>query len=157
MASRSLGRYLGSEDTATDLVALDRLEEGAEIAFAKALVAFALNNFEKDRTDHRLGEDLQQQSLAGGRRTVDQDPVAPQAGEVLAVSPDAGVDRLVIGVGDRHERDSARPQRLDAGVDVVGGECYVLDALAVIGFEIFGDLRFVVGALVDRDADPAVG
>jgi 4-hydroxyphenylpyruvate dioxygenase-like putative hemolysin len=28
------------------------------------------------------------------------------------------------------------------------------DALAVIGFEILRDLRFVVGALVDRDADP---
>jgi hypothetical protein len=32
-----------------------------------------------------------------------------------------------------------------------------LDALAVIGLKILGDLRFVVGALVDRDADPPIG
>ena len=31
----------------------------------------------------------------------------------------------------------------------------MLDALAVIGLEIFGDLRLVVGAFVDRYADPA--
>ena len=58
-ASRSLGLRLGSEDATADLVAFDRFEEGAEIAFAKALVTFALNNLEKDRTDHGLGEDLQ--------------------------------------------------------------------------------------------------
>jgi hypothetical protein len=29
-------------------------------------------------TDHGLGEDLQQQPFAVGRRTVDQDPVAAQ-------------------------------------------------------------------------------
>src|SRR5690606_16823855 len=33
----------------------------------------------------------------------------------------------------------------------------MLDAFAVIGVEVFGDLRLVVGAFVDRDADLAAG
>src|SRR6266852_1679378 len=49
----------GGEDAAADLVALDRFEERAEISFAKALIALALDDLEKDRADHRLGEDLQ--------------------------------------------------------------------------------------------------
>src|SRR5439155_19725017 len=58
-ASRSLGPCSRREDAAADLVALDRFEEGAEIAFAETVVAFALNDFEKDRADHGLGKDLQ--------------------------------------------------------------------------------------------------
>src|SRR5215470_4180986 len=40
------------EDTAADLVALDRLKERAEIALAEAFVALAIYDFEKDRADH---------------------------------------------------------------------------------------------------------
>src|SRR6516162_1979755 len=68
----------------------------------------------------------------------------------------AGVDGLIIGVRDRHERDGARLQRFDARVNVLSGKGYVLDAFAVISLKIFGDLRFVVGALVDRNANPPV-
>jgi hypothetical protein len=67
------------------------------------------------------------------------------------------VDRLVVGLRHRHERHTAFAQRLDGAVDLARAERDVLDALAVIGLEIFGDLRLVVGALVDRDADLAVG
>src|SRR6185437_8608124 len=77
------------QHAAPDLVELDRLEQGAEIALAEALVAAALDDLEKDRADHRLGEYLQQ------------------------------------------------------------------EAIAMVGREIFLDLRLVVGALVDRDADLA--
>ena len=55
------------------------LEQGAEIALAEALVAAALDDLEEDRADHGLGEDLQQQPAALGRRAVDQDAVGGQA------------------------------------------------------------------------------
>src|SRR3546814_5570132 len=42
-------------------------------------------------------------------------------------------------------------------VDVAGAERDVLDALALVLLEVFGDLRLVVGALVDRNADLAAG
>src|SRR5215469_8862533 len=151
--ARGFGGRLGFEDAAADLVTLDRFEKGAKIAFAEAFVALALDDLEEDRADHGFGEDLQQQALSSYRGAVDQDSVAAQPREILAVSGDTAVDRLVIGVGDRHERDAARFQSLDGRIDVCGGQRDVLDALAVIGFEIFGDLRLVVGALVDRDPD----
>ena len=81
---QSLRRF--GEDAAADLVALDRFEQRAEIAFAEALVALALDDLEEDRADHRLGEDLQQQALALRRRAVDQDAVALQPRQVLAVA-----------------------------------------------------------------------
>src|SRR5512146_1843247 len=39
---------------APDLVEFDRLEQGAEVAFAEALVALALDDLEEDRSDDRL-------------------------------------------------------------------------------------------------------
>src|SRR5690348_6468648 len=49
-----------AKHAAADLVFLDRLEQGAEIAFAEALIALALNEFEEDRPEHGAGENLQQ-------------------------------------------------------------------------------------------------
>src|SRR3546814_4810435 len=68
------------------------------------------------------------------------------------------IDLLVVGV--RHtllERDPAGLQRFHRSVDVAGAERDVLDALALVLLEVFGDLRLVVGALVDRNADLAAG
>ena len=144
------------QHAAADLVELDRFEQGAEIALAEALVALALDDLEEDRADHRLGEDLQQQPAALGRRAVDQDAVGAPARSRSSPWPgSARVDLLVVGVGRVLERHALRAQRLDRLVDVAGAERDVLDALAVIGREIFLDLRLVVGALVDRDADLA--
>ena len=92
--------------------------------------------------------------MADAGRAVDQDTVALQPREILAVTGDTAIDGFVIGVRDRHERDPPCLQRLDRRVDVGGGERDVLNALAVVGFEVLRDLRLVVGALVDRDADP---
>src|SRR5487761_2702284 len=81
-------RKLGSEGllehAAADLVLFDRLEQGAEIPLAEALVAFALDDLEEDRADDRRREDLQQH-LALSRRAVEQDAVAAQALAVLPV------------------------------------------------------------------------
>ena len=61
------------QHAAANLVFLDRFEQRLEIAFAEALVALALDDFEENRANHILGEDLQQQALAVGRRAVDED------------------------------------------------------------------------------------
>ena len=46
--------------TARHLVGLDGLEQRPEVAFAKPLVALALDDLEENRTDHGFGENLQQ-------------------------------------------------------------------------------------------------
>src|SRR5580704_11269195 len=143
------------QHAAADLVELDRFEQGAEITLAEALVAAALDDLEEDGPDHRLGEDLQQQPGALGRCAVDQDAVGGQALQVLAVTRQARVDLLKVGVRHGLERHPLGLQRLHRFVDVGSAERDVLDALAVIGREVFLDLRLVVGALVDRDADLA--
>src|SRR3982074_3244961 len=74
----------GGEDAAADLIALDRFEEGAEIALAKPVITLALNDLEEDRADDGLGEDLQEQPLPLRRRAIDQDLAALQPREVLA-------------------------------------------------------------------------
>src|SRR5215471_18201467 len=48
------------KNTAADLVLLDRLEQRLEISLAEAVVALSLDEFEEDRANHGLGEDLQQ-------------------------------------------------------------------------------------------------
>src|SRR4029453_16460402 len=116
-------RPSGLQHAAADLVELDRFEEGAEVAFAEALVALALDDLEEDRADDRLGEDLQQQAAVAGLRlgrAVDQDAVAVEAHEVLAVAGQATVDRLVVGVRRVQEFDAEAGQPLDRRVDVLG-------------------------------------
>src|SRR5262245_66263612 len=120
---------LGFQNAAADLIELDRFEQGAEIALAETLVAAALDDLEEDRTDHRLGEDLQQEPAALGRRAVDQDAVGGEALQILAVARQAGVDLLVVGVGHGLERHALELERLDGLVDAVGAERDVLDAL----------------------------
>ena len=87
---------------------------------------------------------MKHQPAALGRRAVDQDAVGSQALQVLAVARQARVDLLIIGVGHGLERHTLGLQRLDRLVDVAGAERDVLDALAVIGREIFLDLRHLL-------------
>src|SRR5438477_8738405 len=125
------------QHAAANLVQFDRFEQGTEVALAEALVAAALDDLEEDRADHRLGEDLQQQTAALGRRAIDQDAVGGKALDVLAMAWQARVELLIIGVRHGLERHAPRPQRLDRVIDVTGAQRDVLDALAVIGREIF--------------------
>src|SRR5450755_1126744 len=48
------------QHSAPDLIQLDRLEQGAEVAFAESFIALALNDLEKDRADDGRRENLQQ-------------------------------------------------------------------------------------------------
>ncbi len=53
----------GFDHAAAQLVALERLEQRLEVAFAEAIVALALDELEEHGTKHRLREDLEQQPL----------------------------------------------------------------------------------------------
>src|SRR6185436_9187966 len=95
------------QSAAADLVLLDRFEQRAEIALPEPLVALALDDLEEDRPDHRLGEYLEQQALPLAGSAVDQNLVALEPRQILAVARQAGIDCLVIGLRHRHERDAA--------------------------------------------------
>src|SRR5690349_6652562 len=127
------------QHAAPDLIELDRLEQGAEIALTKALVAAALDDLEEDRPDHRLGEDLQQEAAALGRGAIDQDAAGGQPRHVLTMARQALFNLLVIGIRHGLERHALGPKRLDGAVDIAGAKRNVLDALAMVGREIFLD------------------
>src|ERR1044071_4157395 len=109
---------LRRDHAAPDLVEVDGLEQGLEVALAEALVALALDQLEEDRPDHVLGEDLQQQALALAGRAVDQDAVGAQAVDVLAVARQARVDAVEVGVDGVLEGDATLAHGLDGVVDV---------------------------------------
>ena len=50
-SATQLGRV---DDTALDLIGFDAFEQGFKVAFAKAVVTFALDELKKDWTDHSL-------------------------------------------------------------------------------------------------------
>ncbi len=51
---------VGGQDTTTHLVTFDRLEQRLEVALAKPIVAFALDEFEEHWAHQGFREDLQQ-------------------------------------------------------------------------------------------------
>src|SRR3954465_12858720 len=111
-ASGGSGMLFGRrEDAAADLVELDRFEQGLEIALAEAFIALALDDLEEDRADHVLGEDLEEQALAGLRRPVDQDSPLAHFLDRVVMPGQALVDHVEIGVGAVLEADA------------VGAEC----------------------------------
>src|SRR5580692_4445987 len=94
----SAGRSGGDGyDAATDLIQLDALEQGLEVAVAEPLIALALDDLKEDRPEQVFGEDLQQQAFVADG-AVDEDAVPPQPFQVLAVARHALVDQLVIGL-----------------------------------------------------------
>ena len=100
------------QHAAADLIGFDAFEQSAEIAFAEAFIALALDDLEEDRADRVLGEDLKQQASILVRRAVDQDAIALQARHILAMPLDAIVQPLVIGVRRVLERDAVLPEQL---------------------------------------------
>src|SRR6185295_17830071 len=77
------------------LLALDRLEQGLEVALAEAAGAVALDDLEEDRraVADRLREDLEHVALVVA---VDQDAEAAQVVQALLDLPDALRDVLVV-------------------------------------------------------------
>jgi hypothetical protein len=65
------------------LIALDRLEQRLEVAFAEAVVALALDELEEHRPELGFGEDLQQQALVVAfDLAVDQQPARLQCADI---------------------------------------------------------------------------
>ena len=158
--TRSLRRVAHLQHTPANLIFLDRFEQRLEIALAETIVALALDEFEEDRPDRVRREDLQQHlgvAAIDDALAVDQNAVALQAGDVLAMLRQPRVDLLEIGIGRRrHERQSASRSVSTVAIDVPRAAGDVLDALAAIDVEIFLDLPGIAGVLVDRDPDLAV-
>src|SRR5260370_1616171 len=95
------------QHAALDLVLLDGLEERLEVALAEAVITLALDEFEKDRPDHGLGEYLQEDArhaAVDDPLAIDQDAVLLQPIERLGMArkPPAGAVRVDVGRG-RHE------------------------------------------------------
>src|SRR4029450_3343227 len=111
-----------AQHAAADLVELDALEQRAEVAFAEALVAAALDDLEEDRADHRLREDLQQEPAALGRRAGDQDTGGRQAGQALARA-----DRRL---REDLQREPAALGRRAVDKDTVGSQALQVIAMA---------------------------
>src|SRR6266436_5360380 len=140
----TLRRVVHLQHAAADLVFLDRFEQRLEVAFAKTIVALALDELEEDRPDRVGGENLQEHlgvAAVDHAFAVDQNAVALQARDVLAMLRQPRIDLLEIGGGRRrHERQAGGAQGFDGLVDVLGAAGDVLDALAAIYVEIFLDL-----------------
>src|ERR1700730_10742128 len=119
-------------------------------------MSLALDDLEENGPDHVAGEYLQQQFLAGRVRiAVDQNAQPAQLVERFAVPGQSRIDALEVRLRRVLELHCARPQRFDRVVDVACGERDVLDALAAIQVQVFGDLAVVIRALVDRNPDLA--
>src|SRR5579864_3307950 len=106
------------DHAASDLVLLDRLEQGAEVALAETLVALALDDLEEDRADDVAREDLQQYALALLRVAVDQDAAGAQLGERFAVPGNACGNPVVVAVRRVLEGDLVAAQYVDRVIDV---------------------------------------
>src|ERR687886_714368 len=108
MAEVSSGRL---QVAALGLLALDRLEQGLEVAVAEAARAVALDHLEEHRraVADRLREDLQQVALVVA---VDEDAEPAQVLQVLLDLADALRDLVVVRLRRAQELDPARLQRL---------------------------------------------
>ena len=67
------------------------------------------------------------------------------------------IDHVEIAVGRIQKLDAGRAHRFDRRIDIVGETRDVLDAFAVVLLQVFVDLRFGIGRLVQRNAHDAVG
>src|ERR1700733_5216172 len=150
------GARVERQHSAAHLVELQGFEQRLEVTLAEALIALALNDLEEARPDHVLGKDLKQQALSLGRRTVHQDATLTQALQILAVAGYAPIERLIIRVGRVLKLHAALAHAIDRVVDVAGAEGDVLDALAFVVVQELLDLRLVVLAFIERNADLAV-
>ena len=118
-----------SNHPAPHLVELDAFEQRLEIAFPEAFIALALNDLEEDRADDVLGEDLQQQALALGRRTVHQNVAPFELGDRLLVALDTFRKHFVIGIGRVLEGNAAVAQDVDGPIDIRCAERDMLNSL----------------------------
>src|SRR6478752_5383976 len=149
----------GSEVAALVLLALDRLEEGLEVALPEAERAMPLDELEEDgrAVAEGLREDLQEVAVlvavdedAATLQLLDRDPDL--------TDPSAEGRVLVVGVGSAEELDTVVPQCIHGLEDVVGRDGEVLRARALVELEVLVDLALALpdGRLVEWELHPVV-
>src|SRR5579884_3579748 len=142
------------EVPAQRLLALDRLEQGLEVALAEGRRAVPLDHLEEDRRPvlRGLGEDLQQVAVVVA---VDEDPVLLQYRPLLGDLAHAPRRFVVVGVGRVEKLEAALLHRLDGADDVGRRERDVLRAGAAVELDVLLDLALALalGRLVDRELD----
>src|SRR5690625_6853563 len=117
------------QDAAPLLVAFDSFKKRLEVAVAKAVVALALDDIEKDRTNVGLGKDLQQLQVGLIGVGVNQDLVLAHALHILTVVGNALVDNVKIGVRGIKELDAVVAQGFNGLVDIVGVQGNMLNEI----------------------------
>ena len=135
------------------MIELDGFEECAKITLTEPLVALSLDDFEENRTDDVLGEDLQQHALAFAWIAVDQDAPFGKLDQLFAVAWDAFIDCIVVGVRRVLEFDALAAQHIDRAIDVIRAEGNVLNTLALVRLQVLLDLALVVLRLIDGYAN----
>src|SRR5690606_38412524 len=147
MPSRLLDELGGTfQYAAAHLVQLYGFEQGFEIAFAKTVVALALDDFKENRTNLVFSENLQQQAALW--RPIEQYLVLLQAVGVLAVVWQPAIQQFVISVGSIQELQAAAAQLFDGCVNILGRQGNVLYAFASVQVEVFLDLAFFFSAFL---------
>src|SRR5678815_1927222 len=135
------------------LVALDALEQRAEVPRAEPLVTLALDDLVEEwpgvpvavEAGRVLHEDLEQVAVL--LVSVDQDAEPPEVVRALVDAADAEhlqplAELVVVAVRGVHELDRAGPQHaLDRGDDLLHTQGQVLDALAAVVLDEDVDLR----------------
>src|SRR5207244_829035 len=136
------------------LLALDRLEQGLEVALAEGRRAVPLDHLEEDRRAilRRLREDLEQVAVLV---TVDQDLLLLQHRPLLGDLAHAPRRLVVVRVRGVEEEEAALLQRLDRAHDVARRERDVLRAGAAVELDVLLDLALALALrrLVDRELD----
>src|ERR1700733_11184846 len=112
------GVTLHGHHAAPYLIEFEGLEQRLEVPLAETLIALALDDLEEARSDHVLGEDLQQYALALGRRTINQNPPLTEVAKLFLVPRHPRLDPVVVGVGRVLELHATGTHPIDRRVDV---------------------------------------
>src|ERR1700674_3400352 len=147
------GRRAPLNDTATLLIQLDGFKQGLEIPLAETVVAFALNDLEKDRANGVLGKYLQQDAALAV--AVDENPTPLEFGHRFIVTRDAAVDAFIVGRRRLLKLHAETAQRIDGFINIVGAQRDMLDAFALVLVQVLLYLALIVLALVDGNANLA--
>src|SRR5882724_1602225 len=137
------------------LIQLDRLEQGFEVAFAEAFVAFALDDLEEDWADDILRENLEQHALPFARVAVKQNASLLERAQILAVPGYAGIDLFVVRLRRVLKLNAVFTQSIHGRDDVFGRKRDMLNPFATIFAQVLFDLRLVVLRFVDGNLDLA--
>src|ERR1700685_2515016 len=140
-----------SDHAAAHLVEFNRFKQRLEITLSEALVALALDDLEKYRSEDIGREDLQENAIL--RRTINQNAPPLKLGQVLLVARNPARHTVVVGVGRILEDNAAGPQAIDGAVNVIRRQGQMLNALALVLLQILFNLRLFILGFVDRDSN----